>query len=448
LEIAMIKPPTAGAILTGGAGNWSYVGGSTPQYGNWADNPMVRTGGAYSSVNHPGFNKLSRSQRRYIAAWSPFLYDRWWWNLQKVRELGTVWYPFDPPPGYPKVQVELWSGFISSHLAGYWGGGDPRPYMNANLDSQKKALARLQSNLKGANVNLAVAFAERRQAASMLYKSVYRLATAAALVKRGAFVAARDLLTPRARAKSYLDKLPEISRSRAESMKNTSNNLANYWLEFQYGWRPLLSDIHGACELIAETYHLKRPTRFGGSATVSVERVIKGWNTKFGGGNRFMEDYIFHKIENTRYILEAVEDDSVIAALSKTGITNPLLVAWELVPYSFVIDWFLPVGNYLEQMTYAQGFKFVRGTVSTRTEHRGRCIVYGNQANLYAMPYKLIVSNSPSGESGSYTKKRDILTSFPYQKMPTFSPKFGVERALSAISLLTQTFNRSPRTLR
>jgi hypothetical protein len=29
------------------------------------------------------------------------------------------------------------------------------------------------------------------------------------------------------------------------------------------------------------------------------------------------------------------------------GLADPLSVAWELTPWSFVVDWFLPVGDYL-----------------------------------------------------------------------------------------------------
>jgi hypothetical protein len=40
-------------------------------------------------------------------------------------------------------------------------------------------------------------------------------------------------------------------------------------------------------------------------------------------------------------------DNPALATAQAVGLTNPALVAWELVPYSFVIDWFLPIGNWL-----------------------------------------------------------------------------------------------------
>lgn len=35
---------------------------------------------------------------------------------------------------------------------------------------------------------------------------------------------------------------------------------------------------------------------------------------------------------------------------AKVGLTNPLSVAWELIPFSFVVDWFLPIGKYLDAL--------------------------------------------------------------------------------------------------
>jgi hypothetical protein len=45
-----------------------------------------------------------------------------------------------------------------------------------------------------------------------------------------------------------------------------------------------------------------------------------------------------------RLIAELYEELSLQRSL---GLVNPLEIAWEVVPYSFVVDWFLPVGSYI-----------------------------------------------------------------------------------------------------
>jgi hypothetical protein len=43
------------------------------------------------------------------------------------------------------------------------------------------------------------------------------------------------------------------------------------------------------------------------------------------------------------------------------GLTNPLAIAWELVPFSFVLDWLVPVGTWLQSLDATLGVKFVGG---------------------------------------------------------------------------------------
>jgi hypothetical protein len=49
------------------------------------------------------------------------------------------------------------------------------------------------------------------------------------------------------------------------------------------------------------------------------------------------------------------------------GLENPLAVAWEVVPFSFVLDWWIPVGNILQAYSDARGLSFGSGYTSHRT---------------------------------------------------------------------------------
>lgn len=44
-------------------------------------------------------------------------------------------------------------------------------------------------------------------------------------------------------------------------------------------------------------------------------------------------------------------------ALASLGLLNPASLAWELVPLSFVVDWIVPVGPFLEAMTAGVGIE-------------------------------------------------------------------------------------------
>jgi hypothetical protein len=49
--------------------------------------------------------------------------------------------------------------------------------------------------------------------------------------------------------------------------------------------------------------------------------------------------------------------DPLMNDLSKWGLLNPASVAWELTPFSFVIDWFYPVGQLISSMTDLVGLQ-------------------------------------------------------------------------------------------
>jgi hypothetical protein len=53
--------------------------------------------------------------------------------------------------------------------------------------------------------------------------------------------------------------------------------------------------------------------------------------------------------------------------MKTVGLLNPATVAWELVPYSFIADWFVPVGDYLTGLTADCGLVFKGGSVTSGT---------------------------------------------------------------------------------
>jgi hypothetical protein len=61
-------------------------------------------------------------------------------------------------------------------------------------------------------------------------------------------------------------------------------------------------------------------------------------------------------------------------AAQQVGITNPLLYAWEVIPFSFVFDWFLSVGDYLTAQTALQGVQILKAMSSDTLVWDGQVI--------------------------------------------------------------------------
>jgi len=138
------------------------------------------------------------------------------------------------------------------------------------------------------------------------------------------------------------------------------------WLEYKYGWMPLLMEVKGAAELLAQ-HHLGRPIRFSATGTKVFEETKERklteptapyWSgTEYGKGTR-----------TYRVKIEAEITNPHISALQQMGLTNPALVAWELVPFSFVFDWFISVGSWLQALSALHGITVRRAMISRVSE--------------------------------------------------------------------------------
>jgi hypothetical protein len=115
-----------------------------------------------------------------------------------------------------------------------------------------------------------------------------------------------------------------------------SKDVSGRWLEMQYAWLPLVSQGYEAGKALAALTG-PRSLRF----TASI-------GTKYGSyeGSQGPFDYTYpvRTSYSKRLLAELYEPVSFNRSL---GLVDPLSIAWEVVPYSFVVDWFLPVGTYL-----------------------------------------------------------------------------------------------------
>lgn len=314
-----------------------------------------------------------------------------------------------------------WSGNCFP-AASQWGL-QPLPYASAD-EAERQALYRLFDRLKDSKVNLAQAFAERKQTVSLLSSSVNRLASAALAIRRGNLKHALNLF-----GQPYNGKLLK------REIKPSRDNLANYWLEYSFGWRPLLGDIYGSAELIADTFIRSPKTSVSatGSCTRRESDYVLGQAYVGTGSKDNFEHAISISERVVRYVIEFEVDSYTQQTLSATGITDPATLAWELVPYSFVVDWFLPVGDYLSALSATRGLAFKRGTRSVRSSltMSTNWKQHGEVTNN-----DFFVRSGMGREIVEMSKVRTVLTSFPSIPLPVLQPSDKLVHALHSLALL------------
>ena len=119
-----------------------------------------------------------------------------------------------------------------------------------------------------------------------------------------------------------------------------TKEIANGWLEFNLGWRPLLSDVFQSADESVRVV-LNKIQKFSASVTLPIK-----------------EDYIQTSFQlpmrregngkqSCRITLTL---DVPSFDLSRWTSLNPVSLAWELVPMSFVVDWFFDIGSYLRNL--------------------------------------------------------------------------------------------------
>lgn len=177
------------------------------------------------------------------------------------------------------------------------------------------------------------------------------------------------------------------------------------WLAYRYGLRPLISDVTGIIKGLERSIGLERQTtRSRGvlSRYEFVERSI---------------DWDIHRLRYSVQNTDNVEmramslDEYVVTTLRNIGFTSRglLTVPWELVPYSFVVDWFVNVGDYLRQLTPLPEFKQLGACLVTR---RTKQTVYSVLQDTNLQPASYVITRPITGtcSASSRTVHRTSLS--------------------------------------
>lgn len=268
------------------------------------------------------------------------------------------------------------------------------------------------AELRSIHVNALDIFRTRRETADMAATAARRLAQGYNLLRKRKFRKFCDLF-----GMSY------------KKPKRKDSSTPELWLEYSYGWAPLISDVHTAL-----TNSLKVPQVYFRKVVRFEEPIAYKRN----------ESYVRTSQQGTLKARAVYQgwvscDPNVIQALSQYGITNPSVTMWEALPFSFVVDWFTPVGSYLESLGTFPGIEVINPSLTT-TVHEESSILFRKRDST-SDPW----SSADSATYYSSTRSKNRVTSvdlvFTYPSV-TDSAKVGLKRFSYALSLLAATFAR------
>lgn len=202
------------------------------------------------------------------------------------------------------------------------------------------------------------------------------------------------------------------------------------WLEWQYGWRPLLQDVYNSAEEYVN--YRRRNTVIEATASDGEQYASsRDWNGQSGVTE------IRKKFSRYRCRIQGWYDvsDNTMQKAGNWASLNPLSIGWELVPYSFVVDWFLDVGSYLHNFETAMLYNvsFKRGFVTQGRWEQTNGLVSGSINPWWAT--SIGIYSLDAYVRHSY-KLRQVLSYHPLPMMPRFNARLGAERMISAAALL------------
>lgn len=311
---------------------------------------------------------------------------------------GTMSNYDDWSSGYLTTFHGCQSGRISNAPVSYPSNSGPTAAYNA-------AVEKMVEKIKASDLNLSVDALEGRETVRMFRNALSALRGVKRFVRKAISDTKRD---------------PTLTAS-------------NAWLQYKYGWKPLMGTIHGALMFQNEHWDAFRVAARG-KASHNSELL-------YNSGNK---NYPRHTVYHSGSYREQIElwymvTDRAEFSIERMMSLDPTAVAWELVPYSFVVDWFYDVGGYLEalELVHSDNLKFITGyRTSTSLETSantmtGRFNAYGGDWNEWDC----------AGWKSKKVKNRQILYEFPVPHPPVLNVNLGSSQYFTAAALLRQLFS-------
>jgi hypothetical protein len=310
-----------------------------------------------------------------------------------------------------------------------------------------KAIADLQQNASAAKGSLAVSGAEIHKSLSLVGDTVLKLVRAKKALFTGRFGLFCDTLgiTKSRKTRAYgrkfskeMREAKKMGRENGTYDRQLGDLAAKTWLEFTYGWKPLIKDVYDQFENLSTLL-----TRNEGEVFMAIG---KAKNEKYR--ERFVQNdglvTVIKKAKwdtRTRFKIRYALTD--LGYRNVFGLNNPALVAWEVVPFSFVVDWFLPIGQFIEGLTAYDGVAFRRGTRVQMESWQAVASGAIRASPVVDGPYHTYwtFSTADFGVCRSWSITRTVITEWPHQTFPeVFKDASSLSHAASALALLHRNF--------
>jgi hypothetical protein len=236
-------------------------------------------------------------------------------------------------------------------------------------------------------------------------------------------------------ANGYLDSLAKAKR---RSPKHWTKTLSGLWLEHSFGWLPLLSDAKSAAEAYRRLYQKPRSKVIAASfkgnwdLSNSLDPVYdRGPRPLCGTGLLTRTEATRTDEANVRYKakINARVEMTPWDNMALFGFTPSEFIptAWELLPWSFLVDYFTNIGDVITaSVTSTTDIAYVVRTERTFARYFGwTAVLHSDMASYYTPPYWTVTVGDGrcNWELNRKTIRRTKGSGVP---LPVFSSSFDL----------------------
>lgn len=299
------------------------------------------------------------------------------------------------------------------------------------LHSEQHRGELINNAIKGAleeQANVALFLGELGKSADLLSDTAQQIARAVASVRKGKFSRAAR----------------ELGIVRPKGM-HQSKAFADNWLKLSYGWGPLIADTVGIMKHIhrgSRLLNIESKSRI--ESTIPMKASSRGVSQGSEGTNLhhllYDFDYTGKWVRREQVLLRFRPNSNFWDQASRLGFTNPGQLFWESVPLSFVVGWFINLGDWLGNLNRGLTLDFLEGSYTEFHRNHGTVSATGhwaNRSNSFNY-YEGYQAPSLSAPFEQIMIKRETIPESEVTVSIVLDAPLSVNKAITAVALVVQ----------
>lgn len=286
------------------------------------------------------------------------------------------------------------------------------PISKPDQSMQSLLTMKALTDVKDQKINLAVTLAEIGSTIGMIHDRARKYGLALRAAKAGRWEQAAHHLGLRRR-------FPQQPKSFAAG-----------WLELVMGWLPLMSDINGAIEEVNRKAVNHGYLLFGRARKIDEQRQVVD-QFLYAQNGFWVRAYAADRITAKVGLVFAVDLPGLMRA-AQVGITNPAAVVWEVTRFSFLFDWWVSIGQWLESLDVDVGLVYKGG-------------FYTTYCTRELTEMTAVANVSQTVNLGTYSEaqfERKALKDYTPETGLVFKNPFSKTRAATAVALIITSLKK------